>query len=273
MKVKARRLSALVALALSSCLYPAFSQAKDKLISSVLEVTGIEKQFTDLSGMIVGMYQGQQAQIPGESYQKIVGVIADSFGGTNFTSYIRKSMEDGYREDYCRKIIKSYESKLFLDVTAREIDVMRPEEMAKLAGFDYSQVPAARDKLFESFMVEGLRLESQKGVTAAAVRAFIYTYNILLPESSKISKDIEAQAIAATEASIDSKETKAQLKVYFAATYESFTDAQLKEYFGFYSSAEGKWLNEVMMKGFEKGFEACMADAANKLKKAFNLDA
>ncbi len=273
MNIRARRLSALAALALSSCLIPAFSQSKEKLISSVLEVTGIEKQFTDVSGMVLGMYQGQQGQMPEESYRKIIDVIYDSFIKTDHSSYIEKAMLDDYREDFCRKILSYYESRLFLDITAREIEAGRPEEAAKIADFDYSKVSPARDGLFDSFLDEGNRIGSQKKMTAAAIKAFIYTYNILLPAQSRISSDIEAQAIAAAEASLESKEMRLQTKKALAAIYESFSDAQLEEYFRFYSSAEGMWLNDVVFAGFEKGFESCMIDSANKLKKAFNIDA
>ncbi len=273
MKAKARARAAIAALALSACILPASSQAKEDLVASVLEVTGIEKQFADVSGMVLGMYQGQQGQMPEESYRKIIEVITDSFVKTDHSSYVKKAMLAEYSEEYCREIVSAYRSKLFLDITAREIEAGRPEEAVKIAGFDYSKVSAARDGLFDSFLDEGMRIESQKRIAAAAIKAFIYTYNILLPEPSRISSDVEAQAIAAAEASLDSDAVRIQTKKALAAIYESFSDAQLKDYFGFYSTAEGKWLNDIVMKGFEKSFEACMADAANKLKIAFKLDA
>jgi hypothetical protein len=273
--MEAKRLvkAALAALALSSFLAPAYSEPKQELISKVLDVTGIEKQFSDLSGVIAAMYQGQQQQLPGEAYGKIIDIINDSFGGTNFSAYIQKEMGAGYREDYCLAIAKTYESKLFKDVTAREIDAMRPEETARIEGLDYSKVSAGRDGIFESFMEEGKSLENQKRVTTSAVRAFIYTYNILLPEGRKIGKDVEAQALQGVGQQLSSPDSRLRTKKYLAIIYEPFSDAQLKEYFAFYSSAAGKWLNGIVFDGFEKGFAACMTDAANKLKEAFNLGA
>ncbi len=273
MKAFSRAKAALAALALSSFLAPAFSEPRQDLMAKVLDVTGIEKQFSDLSGVIAAMYQGQRQQLPGEAYDKIIGVVNDSFGGTNFSAYILKAMGSGYREDYCLAIVKTYESRLFKDVTAREIDSMRPEEIARIEGFDYSKVGAARDAIFESFLEEGRSIENQKRITASAVRAFIYTYNILLPEGRKIGKDVEAQALQGVELQLSSPDSRLRTKKYLAAVYEPFADAQLKEYFGFYSSEAGKWLNGVVFDGFEKGFEASMTDAANKLKQAFNLGA
>jgi hypothetical protein len=273
MKSSMRASAALAALVLSSFLAPAYSEAKQDLIAKVLDVTGIEKQFSDLSGVIAAMYQGQQQQLPGEAYGKIIGIINDSFGGTNFSAYILKEMGSGYREDYCLAISKTYESKLFKDVTAREIDTMRPEEVARIEGLDYSKVGASRDAIFESYIEEGKSLDNQKRITASAVRAFIYTYNILLPEGRKIGKDVEAQALQGVEQQLSSPDSRLRTKKYLAMVYEPFTDAQLKEYFAFYSSAAGKWLNGIVFDGFEKGFAACMADAANKLKEAFNLGA
>jgi hypothetical protein len=273
--MKANRLAkaALAALALSSFLAQAYSEPKQELMAKVLDMTGVEKQFSDLSGVIAAMYQGQQQQLPGEAYGKIIGVINDSFGGTNFSNYILKEMGAGYREDYCLAIAKTYESALFKDVTAREIDAMRPQEVARIEGLDYAKVGAARDSIFESFMEEGKSLQNQTRITASAVRAFIYTYNILLPEGRKIGKDVEAQALQGVERQLSSPDSRLRTKKYLAMVYEPFTDAQLKEYFGFYSSAAGKWLNGIVFDGFEKGFAACMTDAANKLKEAFNLGA
>lgn len=273
--MKANRIvkAALAALALSSFLAPALAEPKQELMAKVLDVTGIEKQFSDLSGTIAAMYQGQQQQLPGDAYKKIIDVIDDSFGGTNFSRYILKEMAAGYREDYCLAITKAYESALFKDVTAREIDAMRPEEVARIEGLDYSKIRAERDAIFESFMEEGKSLENQKRITTSAVRAFIYTYNVLLPEGRKIGKDVEAQALQGVEQQLASPDSRLRTKKYLAIIYEPFTDAQLKEYFGFYSSAAGKWLNGIVFDGFEKGFAACMTDAANKLKEAFNLGA
>jgi hypothetical protein len=247
------------------------SGTKEDKVARVMEVTGIASGCASIPTYISALFGQQKAQFGEEKYAKLIGIMTDSFSETNIHRYIRDELVGNYDAARCESILRTYEGKLFLDITARENEALSVENEAKVAQFDYSAIDAGRDKILDEFIDVTKSVEQEESMVLGALDVYLKAYNLFLPKDSKIAPDAIRQVEDQTRAALGSDENRMGLKKRMAQIYEDFSNEELERYFAFYDSDAGKWLYEGYMSGFQKALESSMKDAAGKIVAEFNL--
>lgn len=274
MKLKARVFVLVSLLAASGiCLAAQAAGSPADTVSKVMEVTGIAAESASMPAYISAIFGQQKAEFGDEAYAKILGIMSDSFSQENINRRIRDQLVSRYNGDYCARILSAYQKKLFLDITARENEALSIENEAKIKDFDYSKLSPERDAILDEFLDATKTIDTMETMVLGALDIYLKSYNLFLPKDGKIAPEALDGVKEQTRAALRSKENRANMKLRMAQLYESFSDEDLKEYFAFYLTDEGAWLNENFMAGFQKALESSMKDAAGKIIAEFKLSA
>jgi hypothetical protein len=250
-----------------------FSESKDKLIERVISVTGIEKQYSDMSKMIEEYYKQQKGNIESRTYEKILGIIYESFSSTNITNYIKKEMENNFNEKYCKRIIKRYKNELFLSIANSEVDYLNRIDFNKVNTYNYQNISSERDSLFDRFIDHANYIGMQKRMAYAYYHSYITTYNLFLSERNKVTRESERIFMEEVYRELESKRNRDLVKKQLAIIYEKYSEKEIEYYLKYILSSEGKWLNEKVIRGFEKGYNECMKYAVLKIGELLKTNA
>jgi hypothetical protein len=243
----------------------AYCDEKDDLIASVMDVTGITRQLGDASNMISTLYTQNQKALDPKYYNKVVDLIAKQFGETAFADYVRKQIRNDYDEGLLRRIIVDYKNPLFIRITQREVESTNEKINGWKASFDYSGVGAARDEIFNRYIDEGKVMDLGEKMLVESLYAFFSTFNMFLAKERKIPDETIQYLLEGAKKELRSERSMADIKIRFAITYEPFSDKELGEYFSFYGSDEGRWMNERFINGVSKAFQQCLMGAAQEI--------
>jgi hypothetical protein len=265
------RLPFFVIVLLSVCALFASADSKEQKIGKLLDVTGIKEQLRAMPELVKATFDQQKQQFGNETYAKIRDIIAKAFKEGDFIRIAKEEILAHYDEKLCDSVLKRYESKLFLDITKAEIKASENYDQSQFDGFDYSKVDEKRDAVIVKLIEDTDSIGIQSKTTSLTLKAFINSFNFFLPEENKITaKQLDA-IIAQTLETITSDENMLNLKKRYAVIYKDFSNKQIEEYFSFYSTDEGKWVNTNFVNGFTKAFEACMEESARSIIDQFKL--
>jgi len=257
-------LSALAALLLT--IAPGFSQdGPADRVHRVLEVTGTARQLSDGPNLMRALVASQKPGGDPRVTAILNQAVAQAFDDQAFVRRVEQELLARYDDAAARRILKEYESPVFLAITAREVGADQASLEQAAGEFDWSSLPPARAALFERYVADSRTEERTVALVRMSLKGFLAVLNLALPENRRLSTEVVASLLDQASASVTSDEARQRRLGRLAVLYQDFPDQELAGYLGFCTSPEGLWLSDTALLGLGKAFEECLKGAVNQI--------
>ncbi len=204
----------------------------------------------------------------------ITGMVGQAFSSTKIRGQVVADLDDGLSEATLQTVLAWYQSPLGEQVTSleasaakpaawKEIERRGPELVKKYQGTE-------REQLFTRFDRAARATESAVDTAIAVQTAFgtaMAAFNGQTADFDSIRAQVEGQRPMLTGL------VEQQVYAAYLHTYESLSDAQLKNYISFMQSQEGDRYNEVVTNSVQQAIIRPVESIGNGLMRLFGPQA
>ncbi len=204
----------------------------------------------------------------------ITGMVGQAFSSTKIRGQVVADLDDGLSEATLQKVLTWYQSPLGEQVSSleassakpaawKQIERRGPELIKKYQGTD-------REQLFTQFDRASRATESAVDTAIAVQTAFgtaMAAFNGQTADFDSIRAQVEGQRPMLTGL------VEQQVYAAYLHTYESLSDAELKNYIAFMQSQEGDRYNEVVTNSVQQAIIRPVESIGNGLMRLFGPQA
>lgn len=245
---------------------PAPPSAQDKLIESILVVSGIKQGAEQLPDQIIGgaMQSMQQAKAPAAIQEGFAKMLREAYPKQLFVDGIRAALKKNYDEARYTRIQAAVSTPLALRMAALEKENPTPEAVQRYMAQLKSNPPSKeRIRLIEGLDVATGTSAMQSRVTFTNLEAMALGS---LGECAVPATVSKVKAVLASKRPAMNAQIAGGVRLMMAYIYRNATDADLGAYLKMHRDPDGKFLNRLLSDAYEEQFKSGGSAMARNLQ-------
>lgn len=231
------------------------------------QVGAVAQSFPD--ALMAGVAQAPKP--PSESEKtRLLQRVSQAFSAERLRASAMDVVSKHMQPRHTRPILDWYESNSGRTIRQSEIDAtaeqakMPPEDLIRLGGALWAQLPPARrrllDELIKATQAEDAMLQITQNSMLAMQRGLaLAAPDQPMPSESQVRKEIRAQQTAMRQAFNE------MIRTSMAMTYHDLSDRALRDYLAFCKSPAGRHFNQVGIHALDQALSTALQDMMQSL--------